>query len=425
VKPLVADQLREDPRVIQAHELLQEALEEHRGQLCAVQEPDRKRGKEYRKRLERLGELRGVSPALPYIGSGIGNGCFVELADGSVKLDFIGGIGQVPAHGLNWGQPLSDVVMQGNLQQNREAVELMERLTEASGLHHCFFSTAGTLACENGLKIAFQKNFPRSRVLAFSNCFMGRSLGAAQVTDKAALRQGLPETLSVDYIPFGSMEGLEELLARYPDQHAVMVMELVQGEGGINVGNKEYFAALTKRLREAGILIMVDEVQTFGRTESLFASEHFGVEPDIVTIGKLSQVCATLFTKEVAPRPGLLSHTFISSSSAIQASLALLQVLQNGDYYGRLGSNARLHRRFVDQVAGAYGLGMMFAFVPGDGSREVAEKVVKRLFENGLITFMAGHGPYCVRCLPPLLGVDEETIDMAAEIIKRTLQECM
>ena len=123
--------------------------------------------------------------------------------------------------------------MQGNLQQNGDSVEICRLLVQASKLDHCFLSTSGATANENGLKVAFQKKHPAWRILAFDHCFAGRSLVGSQITDRPAYREGLPLNYFVDYVPFFDVNRPEEStkqavqvlkshIARYPKQHAVM-----------------------------------------------------------------------------------------------------------------------------------------------------------------------------------------------------------
>ena len=150
--------------------------------------------------------------------------------------------------------------MSGNLQQNVDSPKLFNLILEQAnkydaGFDHLFMTSSGVMAAENSLKMAFQKRSPAHRVLAFEKCFMGRTLAVSQITDKAAYRKGLPETLSVDYIPFydykdhqGSIDKAVKMLKkyfnRYPGQYAAFCMELIQGEGGYWVGHKEYFKAI-------------------------------------------------------------------------------------------------------------------------------------------------------------------------------------
>ena len=325
----VAKKFLLDPRVAQAKKLLLEALKDHQQTITGVRGPNPDLAQSYAEVLQQFSQLRGAKLFFPYLGSGIGKGSLVELADGSVKYDFISGIG---VH--HWGHSnatlveasvdaaLQDTVMQGNLQQNAQGAVLAQEILSAANaggatLSHCFFSTSGAMANENALKIIFQKKFPADRVLAFEGCFTGRTLALSAITDREEYRQGLPATLSVDYLPFFdptrpeesaklSMDHLRRYLTRYPGKYAVMCFELILGEGGFHPGGRNFFVALMEILKQNNIAIHVDEIQTFGRTEELFAFQYFGLDNfvDAVTIGKLSQVCATLFKDDFNPATG-------------------------------------------------------------------------------------------------------------------------
>ena len=456
---LLADQLRNDPRIEEAKKLLLAAVAEHSETLVSVRPPNPKLTVNYEKLLAEFGSIRGNNIFFPYLGSGIGNGPFVELADGSVKLDMITGIG---VHGYGHSHPLlikagvdaaiSDTVMQGNLQQNTNSCDIARLLTKTAcetgaGLKHCFLTTSGAMANENSLKMAFQKNHPANRVIAFSHCFAGRTLGLAQVTDKAKYRVGLPDTISVDYIPFFNYEKpeksieyavrrLKHHIARHPGKHAALWMELVQGEGGYYEGDTEYFKAIIEVAKENNIAVIADEVQSFCRTPRPFAFQHFGLDKlvDLVTIGKISQVCATLFTEDYNPKPGLISQTFTGSTWAMYAAHAIVSGLIENGNFGPDGRNVQLHNHFAaglkaienkypGTVSGPHGVGGMVAFTPLDGSAEAAKEVVNRLFHAGLMSFMAGGDPSRVRFLMPLGCVTESHIDMACQIIENVVSE--
>ena len=454
---LAAETLRDDPRVAEARRLLQMAVAEHQQALTGVRPPQAGRRVEYQQLLDQFAAARGGGLFYPYIGSSFGRGPLVELADGSVKLDMIGGIG---VHIMGHGHPallaagldaaLADTVMQGNLQQNVESASLLGCLLDAAGatgaeLSHCFLSTSGAMANENALKIALQKKYPADRVLAFERCFMGRTLAMASITDKPAYRDGLPLALDVDYVPFfdpadpeGSTQRavtvLKGHLARHPGRHAVMCLEMVQGEGGCNPGSPAFFAALVAVLREAGVAIFVDEVQTFGRLERLFAFEQFGLaeQIDLVTIGKLSQVCATFFRDSFTPRPGLLSQTFTAATSAIFAGRVVLEQLQRGNLYGPTGRIATIHHRFVSHfeaiahrhpglISSPYGTGGMIAFQAFDGDAARTRRLLAALFEAGVIAFAAGANPTRVRFLPPVAAISDAEIDTVCELLESVL----
>jgi acetylornithine aminotransferase len=454
-----AQALARDPRIRQARELILAALEEHRSQIDAIRGPDPQLADSYMQMVQKFGQMRGGNLYFPYLGSGLGNGPYVELADGSVKLDFITGIG---VHGFGHSDPrivsagidaaLCDTVMHGNLQQGTISFDFVEQLlsmTNDSGarLEHCFLTTSGSMANENALKIAFQKHAPASRVITFERCFAGRTLALAQVTDKAAYRDGIPRTLEVDNIPFydaadpqgstlRSVQAIRAHAARFPGQHACLWMEIVQGEGGYYPGDTGFFKAIITEARKHNMAIIADEIQSFARTTRPWAFQHFGLDAliDIAVVGKITQVCATLFRAEYKPRPGLISQTFTGSSWAILAGTTILKGLVDGGYFGTDGRNMRLHNYFVaglGQIAkrhagsihGPFGIGGMIGFTPLQGKADQAKALVGKLYELGLMSFMAGSHPARVRFLMPIGCVTESHIDQALAILEKAIGE--
>lgn len=450
---LQATSLWEDPRLAAAKQLLIDSVAERQRQITGIRPANPVLKQNYQDMLTHYAENRGVPLWFPFIGSGIGNGAFVELLDGSIKYDFITGIG---VHFFGHSHPalieasidaaLSDVVVQGNLQPNQDSIELTQLLIEAAKLPHCFLSSSGAMAVENALKISFQKRFPSQRLLAFERCFAGRTLALSQINDKPAFRQGLPPTVQVDYIPFfdplhpeeschNAIQALKKQISRHPKNHAAMIFELVQGEGGFYPGTTAFFTPLMQLCKENQITVIVDEIQTFGRTPELFAFHHFDLHEyvDICTIGKLSQVCATLFTEEFIPKVGLLSQTFTSSTAAMRCSLAILKMLMHSDLYGQEGKISRFHALFVNALntianrhpgilKGPFGVGAMIAFTALEGEEQQTKRIIHALFEEGLICFMAGSQPSRVRMLPPVPILSEDDILAAAAIIETVLK---
>lgn len=442
--------LEDDPRVKKAKELLSAALKKHIQPIQSIQPAQIENKTAYKECIEALSEIRGAPLYFPYMGSGIGNGSLVRLLDGSIKFDMITGIGvnyfgHSPLQFLDQSidAALSDVVMQGNLQQNSDSLEFASLLVKQSGLPHCFLTTSGAMANENGLKIALQKNSPANRILAFDHCFAGRTLLFSQVTDKPTFREGLPLNIPVDYIPFydpsrpeeSLLEAKQRLLqaiSRYPKSHAAMIFELIQGEGGFYPGTKHFFETLMHICKEHKIAVFADEVQTFGRTSELFAFQHFGLSSyiDIVSLGKLSQIAATLFSKHYCPKPGLLSQTFIGSTSGLKIGKALIESLIKGNFFGKKGRNMAIHQRFLTHferlekqglIRGPYGLGCMIAFTPLDGSFEKTTELIHALFDAGVITFIAGSHPWRIRMLVPGGVITDQEINQVMQIIETSL----
>lgn len=418
--------------------------------------------------MARTAEVKGRPAFYPYLGTGLGNGALVELVDGSVKWDMISGIG---VHMFGHGDPemveaaligsLSDVVMQGHLQFNADSTAFAEFLaaeaSKSSRLKHCFVSNSGCMVNEAALKICQQKTGAAPRVIAFADCFMGRSTTMAQIGDGPAYRQGVALNVLVDYMPFYDPElgarstemavwHLRQMLDRYPKQHSCFVMEPIQGEGGFNVAPREFFIPLIELCRERGVPIWFDEVQSFGRTTSMFAFDTLGLGEyaDVVTIGKMSQACACLHTADMNPKPGLLAGTFTASTTAFHVGLRALTRMRDGGYYGAQGRIAKLHEAFrshADALVKKHpewfppiplafgrsstrtvgGLGGMMRLTPFGGDKERINALLKNLFEDGIITLGCGHGPYHLRFLPPIGVFTPEQFGPVFAILEKTL----
>lgn len=425
------------------------AYEEEISSIHTIRSPAPDKRSFYSNLLDKIEKYRGNALYYPYLGSGKGKGPFVELLDGSVKLDWICGVGPhfFGHYERNLKRELikaslSDLSMQGNLQQNGDALELIERLSSLSGMSHVFLSTSGAMATENTLKIALQKNFPKQRIFAFSNCFMGRTLALSSITDRPLFRDKLPLLMDVDYIPFfdsadpdsiaKTLSVMDSHMKRYPNAHAALCMEPIQGEGGFYTAPSAFFKALIEKAKEHHIVTILDEVQAFARTEELFAASSLGIleEIDIIAIGKASQVCATLFRKELNPMPGLLSQTFTGSTASIRYALFLLEEQQLKNLYGPSGKIAwlqkecRPHLERLEKkglIKGPFGTGSMLAFTPLDGSYEKVRAFFKVLFEKGVIGFIAGANPYRARFLLPAPVLEKEHIALGFEKIEEAL----
>lgn len=439
-----------DPRYKTAKKELLQLLSEYQKQLTCPRKANPGLEAGYQQLLRKAASLRGTPLFHPYLGSGLGNGLLVELADGSVKYDLICGIGvhyfghsfpELISYALD--ASLENTIMQGNLQQNVDSIELLEHLTKYSKFDHAFLTTSGAMANENALKIIFQKKHPAFRLIAFEGCFMGRTCVMSQLTDKPAFREGLPANIFIDYIPFYNpndpKKSTEETLAvlkkhlkRHPQEYAALCLELVQGENGFYAGTKEFFLEIIKVAKEANLAILVDEVQTFARTYELFAFQHFGLQEvaDVVTVGKVLQCGATLWKDAYNPKPGLLSQTFTASSSSIWAAKFLLPYIMEQNYFGENGKIAALFSRFSERlsalkgiVKGPFGLGSMIAFTPFDGSPQKVNQFIHKLFDNGVISFVAGTDPTRVRFLLPVGIMDEKDVDPIMDIVEKTLNE--
>ncbi len=401
---------------------------------------------------------RGRELYFPFLGSGLGRGPYVELADGSVKMDLITGIG---IHFFGHSHPaLMDEMMmaaaaptmQGNLEPGAEAAAasraLLARVGEKSRLKHAWLTCSGTMANEIALKIVRQKKAPATRILAFEDCFAGRSTAMQEITDNPAYRVGQPLYGEVAYLPYFSKKfGLERSIdltvrhlewetRRYPGRYAALMIELVQGEGGFNSAPREWYVKVFEAAKKAGLAVWADEVQSFGRTGELFAYQTFGLEEyvDIVTVGKLLQACATLFTEEYAPKPGLVAGTFTGSTAALRSARRVLEELDRGHLgpEGRIRKVGDRFREGLDRLAAGSckgliaqtrNVGAMVAFEPFGGTLEEVKAVLMKLFDLGVVAFYCGHGPYLIRMLPPAAAMTDGDVDTAISLIEQALLE--
>jgi acetylornithine/N-succinyldiaminopimelate aminotransferase len=407
--------------------------------------------------IKKAGEVRGRPLAYPYVGSGAGRGPYVELEDGSVKLDLINGIG---IHLMGHSNPrvmaatirgaLSDIVNQGNLQPNREYTRMIELLVKQAGkrskIKYAWLATCGTMANENALKLSRQKHTPARMMLSFKNAFAGRSTAMAELTDNPAYKVGLPEYHEVLRIPFydkrdpqsgeKSVRAMAEHIAKHEGNISVFSFEPMLGEGGYQAAPREFFVPLLDLCKKNKIAVWADEVQTFARTGELFAFEtlDIGSYVDICTIAKTAQVGATLYTEEYNPQPGLIAGTFSGATAALNAGIEIIEMMVNDNYLGPQGRVMDIHRKFIamlnrlnettckGKVSDAGGMGLMIAFTPYEGKKEQVDALLKRMFANGIVAFSCGKDPVRVRFLVPAV-IEDKDIEVAAQIIEKSILE--
>lgn len=456
---LKGHQIKQDAEINNLIEQISQKVISHNQHLQNVNPPTNDFATAGKNKMDQAGVYRGRPLHYAYLGTGAGRGPFVELEDGSVKMDLINGIG---IHLFGHAHPrvikaalrgaTADIVMQGNLQPNTEYLQLSEKLAQLasknSRLKYSWFATCGTMANENALKIARQKNTPARKIVAFKNAFAGRSTMMAEVTDNPSFKVGLPEYNEVLRIPFydqkdpqsseKTLNQLKQHIANHPNDISCFVFEPMLGEGGYMPATKEFFVPLLELCKQNKIAVWADEVQTFARTGELFAFETLGIGQyiDICTIAKTVQLGATLYTEEYNPKPGLIAGTFSGSTVSMLAGMEMLDMLCNDGYLGAHGRIQKIYENFVGglnklgnttcqgKIADACGMGLMIAFTPFDGKKEQVDIFLKNLYNNGVIAFNCGKDPIRARFLIPAIITDQE-IDLALSIIEKTiLQGC-
>lgn len=397
---------------------------------------------------------RGKGFFYNYLSSGRGHGPLTELIDGSVKYDLIGGIGP---NLLGHSHPQyirsvidaasCDTVMCGNLQTyeapKKLTNELIESVSKDSKLRNFWFSGSGSFANDVALKILWQKKAPHYDLIAFQKAFAGRSIATQDITFNESYRQGMPKTINVhhalhyDYkdpenATQKTLDSLNQIYAEHKSICAIMI-ELIQGEGGFIYGPKEYYETIFKWARERDIYIWIDEVQSFARTTELFSYQMYGLGEyvDVLTVGKVLQVCGTFYSEELNPKPGLIAGTFNGSIAAINAGHSIVKFLNENNFYGENGRIKQLEQEFFKhfdrlkskgKISYYGGVGTMLSFEVGDSSKEYSIDYVKRLFDNGVISFIAGSDPTRIRLLIPVT-LTSDHISEIFSIIEKTISE--
>ncbi|WP_338833412.1 Acetylornithine aminotransferase [Moorella humiferrea] len=370
-----------------------------------------------------------------------GEGTRVWDADGREYLDFVGGLA-VNSLGHCHPRVVAAIREQAgkllhcsNLYWIEPQVELARLLVENSALDKVFFCNSGAEANEGAIKLArkFAKEHrgPESyEIITMRRSFHGRTLATLTATGQEKFHRGFaPLPPGFRYVPFNDLASLRAAVG--PRTCAVM-LEPVQGEGGVYAANKDYLQAVRALCDDEGLLLIFDEVQCgLGRTGYLFAYQYYGVEPDIMTLAKALAggvpIGAMLAKEKVAASfaPGDHASTFggnpLATAAGVAAFKALLEegLVDNarvmGEYFR--GELEKLVREFP-QLIEVRGRGLLLG-LEMDGP---ADAVVAACMERGLlINSLHGH---VLRFLPPL-NVTKEEIDRAVAILKDALQEVL
>ena len=335
-----------------------------------------------------------------------------------------------------------------------ELAERLNRLAPGSGPKKSIFVTTGAEAVENSIKIA-RAHTGRSAVIAFGGGFHGRTFMAMALTGKVApYKAGFgPMPADVHHAPFPipyhgvsvehSLEALERIF-KYdvePSRVAAIIVEPVQGEGGFYVAPTEFLQSLRRLCDQHGIVLVIDEIQSgFARTGRMFAVEHAGIEPDLVTLAKslaggfpLAAVVGKASIMD-APGPGGLGGTYAGSPIACAAGLAVLEVIEAEGLCARASAigtamTARLRalQKEIAAIGEVRGLGAMIAMeLVRDGDAhspdaDLTRALVKRAAEKGLVILSCGLYGNVIRFLVPLTASDEivrEGLGIVAESLR-------
>jgi acetylornithine aminotransferase/acetylornithine/N-succinyldiaminopimelate aminotransferase len=367
-----------------------------------------------------------------------GEGVHIVDEDGGKYLDLLSGIG---VNALGYGHPAIEraieqqsraLIHTSNLFYHKGQAELALRLTERCGMDRVFFSNTGTEAWEGALKLArAHAGLLRSegksigtKFLALEQCFHGRTYGAMSTTYKAKYREPFePGVPGVEFVRFNDVE---DLRAKFSEDVCAILVEAIQGEGGIRPLSNEFFTEARALASSTGALLIADEIQSgMGRTGKWCAYQHYGIEPDITTLAKPLAggipMGAILCTEEVARaiHAGMHGTTFGGGPLACAVAIAVIDEIERegllahatevGDYFQeRLRSLETRHEAIID----VRGKGLMVAaeLDSADLAKQVVAEMLKR---NVLINCTSDT---VLRFLPPYI-LERAHVDAAIQAL--------
>jgi acetylornithine/N-succinyldiaminopimelate aminotransferase len=364
-----------------------------------------------------------------------GEGCYLYDADGNKILDMFPGWA-VSAIGHCHPKVVEALCKQAgelmhidNTFYSEPQGKLAKLLSERAFGGKCFFCNSGAEAVEAALKLArLHTAKEKYKFITAEGSFHGRTFAAMTATAQPKHHEGLlPLLPGFNYVPFNDIEALE---SAFSDEVAAVMVEPIQGEGGINLATHEYLQKIRQLCDESGALVIFDEVTTgIGRTGKWFAYQHYDVEPDIITMAKALgggvPIGATMATEEVAASlvPGKHATTFGGSALVCAAAIAVIEAIEEENLIENASELGRYTMDKLEQLKQKHGIidsvrgvGLMIGLqLNGPGS-----EIVNKCLENGLrINCTQGT---VLRFMAPMIATKEH-IDKAVDILDGVLSE--
>ncbi len=361
-----------------------------------------------------------------------GEGCYLYSTDGKKYLDFLAGIA---VNSLGHAHPnivkciseqAKKVIHVSNFYHIPSQYLLGKKLCEISGLDRTFFCNSGAEANEGAIKLArrYQSQKGKDEILYFSQSFHGRTITTLMATDKDKYREGFgpfpPGFIRAEY------NDPNDVVEKVNKKTAALLVEPIQGEGGINIASKEFMKVLSDIREDKKILIIFDEVQCgMGRTGKWFGFQHYDVQPDIITLAKALgggvPIGAIVAKKEISDvlKQGDHGSTFGGNPLVTSVGLTVMntiesdKLIQNSEKMGKYLLKNLEFRLDMPHVNDVRGMGLMV----GIEFDESCSEYVKRCFENNLL--ISCTRDKVVRLVPPLI-VSKKEIDEAVEIMKKS-----
>ncbi|MEQ5790337.1 aminotransferase class III-fold pyridoxal phosphate-dependent enzyme [Muricauda sp. NFXS6] len=355
----------------------------------------------------------------------------IEVWDdkGEKYLDFYGGhavisIGHTHPHYVKRiKEQLDNMAFYSNSVQNPLQKELAKKLGEMSSCedYDLFMCNSGAEANENALKMA-SFHTGKSKVIAFTNSFHGRTSAAVAATDNPSINAPINKQQEVTFLPLNDKEAFEKAITS--DNYCAVILEAIQGVGGLDEPTTEFFQYIAEKCKENNVVLIADEVQSgYGRSGKFFAFQHHGIKPDIISIAKGMgngfPVGGILIHDSFKPSYGLLGTTFGGNHLACAACLAVLEVLEDEnlmDNAAELGAYFKEKAAEIPQIKNVKGKGLMIGL---EFDFEIADLRKKMILEQHMFTGSAKNKKL-LRFLPAL-NITKEDIDLFFEALKKTL----
>ncbi|WP_022754563.1 aspartate aminotransferase family protein [Butyrivibrio fibrisolvens] len=369
-----------------------------------------------------------------------GDGVHLYDIDGKEYLDFVSGIA-VFALGYNNKEyndalkaQIDKVIHTSNYYYNVPAIEAAKKLKKVSGMDRVFFTNSGAEAIEGALKAARKYAYLKDgktdhEIIALEHSFHGRTFGALSVTGNPKYREAFEPMIG--NIRFAKMNDFESILENVNDKTCAIIMETVQGEGGIFPAEEEFLRKVRTLCDEKDILLILDEIQCgMGRTGHMFAWQSYGIKPDIMTCAKALgcgvPVGAFLLNEKTGQnslKAGDHGTTYGGNPLACAAISKVLDLFEQYNIIDNVNSVAPYLEKRLDELVDKYdfvtkrrGRGLMQGLV---FDRPVADIIVSAM-DKGLILINAG--PSIIRFVPPLV-ISKDDVDKMIEILDSCLRE--
>ena len=339
-----------------------------------------------------------------------GRGCYTYDKNGVEYLDMYGGHAVIsighshPYYIQKMEEQMEKLVFYSNSVQNSLQVKLAEKLGKLSGYedYSLFLINSGAEANENALKLA-SFHTGRKKVVAFSKSFHGRTSAAVRVTDNPNIVAPLNEGLDVEFLPLNDIQAVKEAL-KNKDVCAVII-EGIQGVGGIQVPETEFLKSLREVCSATGTILILDEIQSgYGRSGKFFAHQHAGIRPDMITtakgMGNGFPIGGVLISPLFKPVYGMLGTTFGGNHLACSAAIAVLDVMKGEklvENAATVGSYLIKKLNAFPQIKEIRGMGLMIGIEMNEPVMQLRNSL---LFEQKVFT--GASGTHVIRLLPPL-----------------------